>query len=356
MTLKNLIISEITRKGPMMISSFMEHCLYNQKFGYYTSKKNTISNLGDFITSPEISQVFGELIGIWLAKTWIDRGKPTPFSLVELGPGNGTMMRDILKAMNTVTNCVSSASIILVETSPILQARQKFVLEDYHITWVKTVSDLPDQPIFLIANEFLDALPIRQFKKNKGIWYERSVDLAINGDLHFVYTPSRHNAELHLLHSSIPNNTVVETSDAAKSILSILSEKLTKNSGVSLFIDYGYFEGAGETLQAVNQHSYANPLENLGQNDLTAQVNFKDIYTLVQRKGLRASRLESQGTFLKGLGIKARSEILAKKMSKTQKTLHLSAINRLVNKNEMGNQFKVMGFTNMGSPALPLLE
>ena len=165
MSLKDLIISEINNSGPITISRFMEHCLYNKKFGYYGSKKNTIGTTGDFITSPEISQVFGELIAIWLAQTWIDRGKPNPFSLVELGPGNGTMMRDVLNTLAKISGFTDSASIVLVETSEILQSRQRSVLKDHRPIWIKKVSDIPEQPLFLFANEFLDALPIRQFKK-----------------------------------------------------------------------------------------------------------------------------------------------------------------------------------------------
>lgn len=356
MTLKKLVISEIHDKGPMVVSRFMEHCLYNERFGYYAEKKNTIGASGDFVTSPEISQVFGELIGLWLAQAWIDRGKPSPFNLVELGPGNGTMMRDVLRAARSIPKFIDSAAIILVETSIKLKMHQQSYLKGYSVKWVKTVDEIPEEPTFLIANEFLDALPIRQFRKNKDVWFERSIDVTDKDELFFIYKESNYNKELHLLYSGVPNNVIIETSDITKDIVSTLTEKLDRNSGVALFIDYGYFEGTGDTLQAVYQHSYADPLKNLGKTDLTAQVNFKEIYNLVIRKDLRASVLTTQGNFLEGLSIKKRLEILTATMPEEQKKSHILSINRLINPEEMGDLFKVIGITNKGSPALPILE
>ena len=356
MSLKRVITHEINKKGPISIEQFMEHCLYDKQFGYYTTKKRSIGAVGDFVTSPEISQVFGELVGLWLVQTWIDRGKPQPFSLVEFGPGNGTMMRDILHAIRKIPGCLDAASIVLVEKSQILRSRQKNLLIHYSPSWIESVDDIPEKPFFLVANEFLDALPIRQFKKENDFWCERSVGLTDTGELKFIDMPSKLNIELNYLYRDIPNDIVVETSDITKNILSGIFEKIARNSGVCLFIDYGYLEGQEETLQAVHKHSYANPLDKLGESDLTVQVNFKSIYNLVLRKGLRASNFENQRSFLTGLGIKNRSEILTKKMSKVQKKDHLKAIDRLIGPNQMGNLFKVMGVTNRGSPKLPILE
>ena len=356
MSLKNRIALEINKSGPITISRFMEHCLYDKQFGYYKSKAQTIGSLGDFITAPEISQVFGELIGIWLAQTWVDRGKPVPFSLVELGPGNGTMMRDILTALKKIPELAKSASIVLVETSKTLKGRQKTLLKDYDPSWVQTVLEIPEQPLFVIGNEFLDALPIRQFKKNDNRWYERAVSISNNDELYFTYEPSNFNIELNTLYNDVPNGVIVERSDIATNILSDLSEKMQRNGGVSLFIDYGYENGFGDTLQALNQHSFSDPLANLGETDLTSHVNFRNIFNLVRRKGLRASELQNQRSFLLGLGILERAEILAKKMSEKQKELHYNAINRLIDSDQMGNLFKVIGFTNINSPLLPILE
>ena len=356
MSLENLIISEIRDGGPISIYRFMEQCLYNDLFGYYSSKKNTIGAAGDFITSPEISQVFGELIGAWLAQTWIDRGKPNPFNLVELGPGNGTLMQDILRTLATIPSLLNSVSIILVETSWNLQRRQATLLKGYSIQWVKSIVEIPEKPTFLIANEFLDALPIRQFKKISDVWNERAVDVSDNGRLNFTYLPSSYNSELNLLYSGVPNNVVIESSDGAKSIVSILSEKILRNSGVALFVDYGHFDGFGDTLQAVYNHNYSDPLTNLGGTDLTTQVKFRDIYDTTLKKGLRPSLLNNQGDFLEGLGIQQRAESLAQQMSMTQKKLHFSAIDRLIKKDGMGGLFKVMSLTNQSSPALPILE
>ena len=356
MSLKNIITAEINKSGPITISQFMEHCLYHKQFGYYSSKARTIGVLGDFITAPEISQVFGELIGVWLAQTWIDRGKPSPFSLVELGPGNGTMMRDILNSWKKIPGLTESASIVLVETSQTLKDRQKTLLRNYGATWVNSVIEIPEQPLFVLGNEFLDALPIRQFKKTNNNWCERSVDIAKNNELRFIYQPCSYNMELNVLYNNVPNEAIVEWSDIATQIVTDLSNKIKRNGGVSLFIDYGYYNGFGDTLQAMTQHSYCDPLANPGETDITAHVNFKNIYNLVQRKGLRASNLENQRSFLLKLGIKARAHILAKKMSDKKKKLHYEAINRLIDKDQMGNLFKVIGFTNVNSPSLPILE
>ena len=356
MSLENLLISEIRHSGPISIYRFMEQCLYNRQFGYYSSKTNTIGAAGDFITSPEISQVFGELIGAWLAQTWVDRGKPNLFNLVELGPGTGTLMKDVLRILETIPNLLNAASIILVETSQSLQIQQTAVLKNYSIKWVRSVIEIPESPTFVIANEFFDALPIRQFKKIGEIWNERAVDVSNDGKLNFTYLPSSYNNQLQLLYSGVPNNVVIESADATKSVISTLSEKILHNSGAALFIDYGYFDGFGDTLQAVCNHTYSDPLTNLGESDLTTQVNFKDIYDTARRKGLRASSLNSQGDFLKGLGIQLRAESLARKMTLAQKELHFSAIDRLIKQNGMGSLFKVMGLTNQNSTALPILE
>jgi len=356
MSLENLIVSEIRDNGPISIYRFMEACLYNDQFGYYTSKKNMIGATGDFITSPEISQVFGELIGAWLAQTWIDRGKPKPFNLVELGPGTGTLMKDILRILVTIPKLLNSVSIFLVETSPELQFRQATRLKNYSIQWIKSVVEIPESPTFVIANEFLDALPIRQFKKIGNVWNERAVDASENGKLNFTYLPSSYNNELQLFYSGVPNDVVIESSDAAKNVISILSEKILRNNGAALFIDYGYFEGFGDTLQAVCNHKYSNPLTNLGETDLTTQVNFKSVYDTAIRKGLRASSLNSQGDFLKGLGIQLRAESLAQKMTLAQKQLHFNAIDRLIKEDEMGGLFKVIGITTQNSAPLPILE
>ena len=356
MSLENLIVSEIRDNGPISIYRFMEKCLYNDQFGYYSSKKNIIGASGDFITSPEISQVFGELVGAWLAQTWVDRGKPKPFNLVELGPGTGTLMKDILRTLDTIPTLLDSVSIFLVETSPNLQVQQATRLRNYSIQWVKSVVEIPENPTFVIANEFLDALPIRQFKKIGDVWNERAVDASENGRLNFTYLPSSYHNELQLLYSGVPNDVVIESADAAKNVILTLSEKILRNNGAALLIDYGYFEGFGDTLQAVYNHNYSDPLTNLGETDLTTQVNFKNIHNTALRKGLRPSNLNSQGDFLKGLGIQLRAEALARKMTVPQKKLHFNAIDRLIKEDEMGGLFKVIGITTQNSSPLPILE
>ena len=356
MSLEKILIAEINQTGPLSVERYMEACLYNDEFGYYTTKENSIGQFGDFITSPEVSQVFGELIGLWMAQSWIDRGSPNPFNLVELGPGNGTLMNDILRTIKNVPRFLEFASVFFVETSKTLRARQRKHLKGFNVKWLETLDAITDQPTFIIANEFFDALPIRQFIKFSGVWNERCVGLDKQQNFCFCYSPSKLSNEMKMLYADVPDNVLVEVCDTAKKIISALADKIDKNNGVALLIDYGRFGGTGDTFQAVRDHSYSDPLLSPGKSDLTAQVDFKTISEIAKKKGLRATNLCDQGYFLESLGIKLRSISLAKKMKFKEKNLHFQAIDGLTSKDEMGGLFKIMALTTKSSPLLPILE
>ena len=356
MSLKEKIILEIQNKGPMTVERYMELCLYDTHFGYYTSKISNIGKNGDFITSPEISQVFGELIGLWLAQVWIDHDLIMPFNLIELGPGKGTLLKDLIRTVKNVPKFLDFSCIMLLDKSEKLIKRQKLALKGISADWINDVNEIPDRPTYVIANEFFDALPIRQFIKIEGLWNERYVDLDRKKHFHFCHRPTQSQDALHALYPNLPNEVYIETNDPAIRVTSSLAKKISKNGGAFLIIDYGCFDGVGNTLQAVFKHSFSDPLNNPGASDLTTQVNFSNLSCAASNHGLRSSNLCTQRDFLIALGIEPRSIVLGSKMSSEKKDIHFRAIDRLINKDKMGETFKVMAFTVPNAPKLPFLE
>ena len=355
MTVKDKIFNEIKHGGPISIERYMDLCLYDQEFGYY-SRGETIGKKGDFITAPEISQTFGELLGLWLIQVWSEQAKNRAFNLIELGPGNGTLMQDILRVAKIVPEFISAASVYLIEKSEYLKSIQRERLSIHPINWVASINSTPDLPTFVIANEFLDALPVRQFIKIDGRWHERLVNLDNNNTLSFINLPTNFHKYLSILHYNFPDNNIIEVCDDAVLFIKSLASKIRKNGGSALFIDYGSFGGSGDTLQAVKDHNFIDPLSLPGECDLTTQVNFKNISETAVSNGVRVTNLLSQGDFLRSLGINECARVLAQRMRKKERELHFGSISRLVNKNEMGKLFKVLGITHKNSEALPGLE
>ena len=352
--LKKKLLHYIQSNGPMSVEKYMDLCLYDPDHGYYRVR-NGIGTIGDFVTSPELSQLFGELIGLWLAQVWVDQGKRQPFALVELGPGRGTLMSDILKSTSVVPHFNKAASIFLIEISEKLKKVQQQCLSKHTITWLKSIEELPEIPIFAIGNEFLDALPVRQFKRTNGVWKERCVSLDSNFNLFYCYVPSSFHTELQFLHGNVPDNEVIEVCDKAKGFISKFSNKILKNSGCALFIDYAHFGQLGDTFQAVRNHSFVDPLKNLGESDLTCHVDFKTITDAAQFNGLRASKILTQRDFLLNLGIEKRVNSLVRNLNEKEKHSIILAKNRLINKDGMGDLFKVVGITPKTAPDLPIL-
>jgi len=350
-TLAAHIGRRIAQTGPLTLAEYMAECLLHPTMGYYTTR-DPLGPAGDFITAPEISQMFGELIGLCLAQTWLDQGSPNPFVLAELGPGRGTLMADLWRATAGVPGFHAAARICLVEASPVLRAVQAKHFPDAR--WYDTVAELPPAPLFLVANEFFDALPIRQFLRDGPGWRERVVGLMRDGKLGFGQTAMSPMAALVHRLEDTADGDMVETCAPATAIAATIGTRLAANGGLALIIDYGDWRSLGDTFQALRGHARADPLEAPGSTDLTAHVDFEAIAKAAAPA--RHSRLSPQGLFLERLGIGARAEALARNLSDARLAAHIAGYRRLTHADEMGLLFKVMSLYPEGSATPPGLE
>ncbi|PCJ72045.1 MAG: methyltransferase [Rhodobiaceae bacterium] len=331
----------------------MELALAHPKLGYYTTR-DPLGAGGDFTTSPEISQMFGELLGLWCVDMWEKLGRPDPFVFAEIGPGRGTLMADALRAASLVPEFTRAAQVALVEISPILRTEQLKNVPS--ATWYTSLADLPNGPILLLANEFFDALPIRQFQRTDRGWCERCITLQ-RGDpdappsFQFGLKPDP--LAVHFLPSSVanaPEGAIVETSPATDSVVTTLAERLHTQGGAALIIDYGHaHSAAGDTLQAMKNHAFADPLAEPGHADITAHVDFENLQT--KAVGASAYGPVEQGAFLERLGISARAENLKQRATPDQAEEIETALHRLTGRTAMGRLFKVMSLTGPGTPA-----
>ncbi|MDR6308321.1 SAM-dependent MidA family methyltransferase [Pacificitalea manganoxidans] len=350
--LARLIAERIALTGPMPLSDYMAECLLHPEHGYY-SRGEAFGVAGDFTTAPEISQMFGELIGLALAQAWLDQGRPSPFVLAELGPGRGTLMADLLRATRAMPGFHAAARIVLVEASPALRETQARALTGYPVEWADSVADLPDLPLFLIANEFFDALPIRQFHRAPEGWAEVMVQRAETG-LCFGLSAAAPRAPLmHRLADTAPGD-IVEHCPALAPATTDLASRIAARGGVALIFDYGDAVSRGDTLQALRDHAPVHPLAHPGEDDLTAHVDFAEIARAAHAAGATASAMMGQGAWLERLGITARAKALAKRMD-TDEALrsHIAAHRRLTHPAEMGSLFKTIAITPNGAPQAP---
>lgn len=344
--LADLLKKRIVRTGPITVAEYMAECLMHPTLGYYTTR-DPFGQAGDFITAPEISQMFGELIGLSLAQAWLDQGQPSPFSLAELGPGRGTLMTDALRATKSVPGFHAAAQICFVETSPTLREAQKTNVPS--AKFFDTVESLPELPLFLIANEFFDALPIRQFVRADNGWSERVIGVQ-DSQLEFGLTSAAPIAALETRLGDTKTGDLIETSAAAKAIAEEIGQRIEDRGGAALIIDYGDWVSLGDTLQALKAHEKLDPLVDPGQADLTAHVDFAEI---AEAANCKATRLTPQGIFLERLGITARAQSLSKNLSGSALETHVQAHRRLTHPTEMGDLFKVLGLfpSNAQPPA-----
>lgn len=346
--LEQIIRRRIAQSGPISVGDYMDMCLSHPQYGYYITR-DPFGSAGDFTTAPEISQMFGELIGLWLAQVWSDQGSPSPFALVELGPGRGTLMADVLRATRSVPGFRSAGRIWLVETSPVLRARQAETLRPWGAPiWTDSTAALPDSPTFLIANEFFDALPIRQFVRSETGWREKMISVT-DGHLRWGLAPDLDMPDFDRLWPSTTPGELVETSIATKAVAASLGGLIARNGGSALAIDYGAWHGTGDTLQAVRSHKVVEPLTEPGNADLTAHVNFSQIAEAAEP--LKAWPLRSQGQFLTDLGIARRAAALSK-IADNPNTI-AEAFHRLTGPSEMGTLFKVLCMTPADAPTPP---
>lgn len=342
----------ISAQGPLPLSRFMAEALGHPNYGYYMSQ-TPFGEKGDFITAPEISQTFGEMIGLWQAGNWLNMGSPNKVHLAELGPGRGTLMQDALRAMKIVPGLLDAVEIHLVEMSPRLRQQQQENLSEFKPPlWHDQVSDLlkaaKDAPLLLIANEFFDALPIRQFEKGRQGWHERLVGLSPEAELALCLAPVPCSLSLipEALHAA-KSGTVVEICPLGETIVTELSCHIRDNGGAALLIDYGHSRhGSGDTLQAMKNHHYYSVFKNVGEADLTAHVNFQVLKEITLKNGAKVHGPATQGDFLHAIGIGSRTQSLLKTARDDQKEIILTAYQRLTEDKHMGQLFKAMAIVN----------
>lgn len=348
--LETLLLDQIATDGPLTLAAYMQACLLHPDHGYYTTR-DPLGRAGDFITSPEISQMFGELLGLCIAQAWVDQGAPAPFILAELGPGRGTLMADLLRATRAVPNFHQAAQIHLIEASPPLRAAQKAALPDHLVTWADNIDALPqDAPLLLIANEFFDALPIHQFTRHAQGWCETVIG-AVAGKLTRGYSQPTPLPELAHRLEDTKLGDVVELRPDATPIMARIGTQIDQRGGAAILIDYGNWRSKGDTLQAMRNHAYADPLAAPGMADLTAHVDFEALAQAA--RPACATGLTDQGALLARLGIGARAERLSRNLTGNALENHLSATQRLTRPEEMGSLFKALALYASQSPVPP---
>lgn len=334
------IARRIAKTGPISLAEYMAECLLHPVHGYYTTR-DPLGAQGDFTTAPEISQMFGELIGLCLAQAWIDQGRPTPFTLAELGPGRGTLMADVLRATKSVAGMHAAMRLCLIEASPTLRAVQADRLTGFAVDWIDSVADLPNAPLILIANEFFDALPIRQFSRHANGWCETQVGL-IDGALGLGKSQPAPIALLDHRLADTADGMVVEVCPSITPIIDEIARRIAEHGGAALIIDYGDWHSRGDTFQALEKHESVDPLARPGCADLTAHVDFEVIAEAATAAGATASRMIPQGHLLGRLGIVDRAQALATKLSGAALDDHILAFERLTSEDKMGLLFKAI--------------
>ena len=376
--LEKIIREIIAGEGPMPLDRYMALCLGHPSYGYYMTR-DPLGRAGDFTTAPEISQVFGELIGIWAAQAWQLMGAPGKFSLIELGPGRGTLMKDVLRSTAKIPGFHQAVEVHLVETSPVLQEAQSKSIpltqagevaprsgdgegqsrghshspprirsaplpqageeSGAELHWHTMHTSLTAQPSIIIANEFFDAIPIRQFELRDGELFERCVTIE-DDKLAFGLKPT---GQSHVNQ----DNRIYETAPARNAIARDLAALIAANNGAALFIDYGHRKSAnGDTLQAMKNHTYCSIFESPGEADLTSHVDFEQLLKAAAQGDATPLQLLTQGEFLNAMGLTLRTEALAHNLAGEERAGFIKASNRLADENEMGQLFKVAAITH----------
>lgn len=342
LNLRAVLRARIESSGPVDIGTFMEIALGHPK-GYYATR-DPLGARGDFTTAPEISQIFGEMIGLWAADVWDKIGRPDPVLIVECGPGRGTLLADALRAAQVLPGFCRAAHVHLIETSPVLRACQSRALKDFIPVWHEELGTLPPGPAIVLANEFLDALPIRQLVRMESGWAERFVDADGADGFCFMLRPAAPETieSLPLPCRKTAPGQIVEIAPVREAFVTALSERLLVGGGAALMIDYGHLSsGPGDTLQAVRAHRFAPVLEDIGEADLTAHVDFERLALGARAGGVQVGQLVEQGDFLRRLGGPARLEALCRSNPERAEELR-SGFHRLSAPEAMGRLFKVM--------------
>ena len=339
----------IKSSGPMPVWRYMEMCLMHPEHGYYVSR-DPLGREGDFTTAPEVSQMFGELLGLWAASVWKAIGSPPTLRLVELGPGRGTMMADALRALRVLPPLYQSLSIHLVEINPVLREKQRATLSGVrNISWHDSIDEVPEGPSVIFANEYFDVLPIHQAVKRETGWHERVVEIDPNDKLTFSWSAGpipRFEVLLPPLVRAAPNGAIFEWRPDAE--IMKIATRVRDQDGAALIIDYGHLRSdAGDTFQAIARHSFTDPLKNPGQADVTAHVDFQALVRAAEDLGARTHGPVTQGDFLKRLGIETRAVTLMGKTTPEVSADISNALKRLTDSGRggMGSMFKVLAIT-----------
>lgn len=354
--LETAIRARIQAQGPVTVAAYMAMCLADPQHGYYVTR-DPLGARGDFVTAPEVSQMFGELIGVWIAAVWRQMGSPPAVHIVELGPGRGTLISDALRAMKVVPALLAAARVRLIEISPVLTAKQQETLRGAAapVSWHASLDDVPSGPAIVVANEFFDALPVHQAVKTAGGWRERCVGVD-GGTLIFTADEEVAGLEARLPSSArnAPEGDIFEWRDDDHA--TALGRRIARDGGAALVIDYGHARSAvGDTLQAVGRHAFADPLATPGELDLTAHVDFEALIRAVNSSGGKAFGPITQAELLRRLGVDARAAKLKEKALPETAARIDAALARLTGtgRNEMGALFKAAAFAHpaLGAPA-----
>ncbi len=386
MSLLDRLRAQIAQDGPISVAEYFTRCLHDPRDGYYANRP-ALGETGDFLTAPGVSQMFGELIGLWLLETWTRMGRPSPVRLVEMGPGDGTLISDILRAARLLPEFLAAADLWLVEVSPPLREAQAVRLSDAPLTprWAERLEAVPaGAPLLLVANEVLDCLPAHQFVRTEGGWAERMVGLDEAGNLAFglralapppwgeaarwagggeptsANSPSVGCADTSPTGEDLELGAVVRSSPAQAALGSEIGHRVARDGGAALLIDYGRdAPGAGDTLQALKAHAKVPPLAEPGQADLTVWADFPAVLAAAAEAGAAIGPILTQGAFLQGLGIEARAQALAaaqpleRQADQAEKLAR--QLDRLTGPAQMGHLFKVVCLSAPGL-APPLFE
>ena len=329
------------------LDQFINYSLYDKKFGYYM-KKNPFGSAGDFITAPNVSRLFSEMISIWTIRFWQSLGSPKKFNLIELGAGNGEMMKDIIEAFQNFPNFFNSCNFIIHEKSPLLIKIQKKKLKKNKITWINQVNKIKKLPSLFLANEFFDALAIKQFIKKKNLWFEKFVKFENKKRAFFIEKKTNIKKLEKKINLKISKNqNFIEYSELGLNYLNEISKIIKKNTGGLLLIDYGYEDKKMKnTLKGVSKHKFANILDNIGNTDITHNINFDLFKKFTKQMGNLESILTSQKKFLLRMGINERAEVISKNLNFSEKANIYYRLRRLIDDHQMGSLFKVMLIKN----------
>ena len=332
-----------TNKKDLPLDQFIEFALYDKDKGYYM-KKNPFGKEGDFITAPNITRLFSEIIAIWVLTFWKSIGSPKKFNLLELGAGNGEMMKVIIETLKNFPECFNNCNFQIHEKSELLKKKQQLNLKPEKIAWIDDIKINNSYPAIFLANEFFDALPIKQFFKREGEWVERFVNLKSEKKAEFKEQPINiKNIEQDLSFEISKDQEIIEYSPSSFEYLKDISSLIKKNDGGILIIDYGYLNlKMEETLQAIKNHKYSNILENIGDSDITHNINFNLFKRFIDQFDDLNSIINNQKKFLTSMGILKRAEIISENLPFSKKSDLFYRIRRLIDEKQMGELFKVM--------------